>query len=682
MADPSQGGMDVLSALGPLARGQFIANNWDKLKGLAQGQVDQQVQQQEAQKIALAQAISHAQQAEEAQSAWLADPSADNLTRYSVFNPEGFKTIKAAHDMKREDQQRGDLRHLSTLNGLMSAGDWEGAAAAQQQRVDADAKAGLDTTEDQHALDLMKEKNPAALALTRAALYATLGPDKYTAAYESDAKNALATAQAAKTNAEAKAAGYLKLSKDEAAIPLPGSPGLGGETPAPTAGTAPRAPGAVGQAIDKVVSSVGAAPGEADYLHTTAMIESRGNPNAKNGSSTGPFQFHPDTFARMGGTDINDPTQQAAAALTLARQDAGALRNALKREPTPGEVYLAHQQGIAGAQALLTAPEGTKAVDAIAPFYKDRKTALKAITGNGGKPNMTAAEFAQHWTDKYAEFAGSGGGSAAPSAGDNGLPPGSVLNRGAPDAAEAEMPLSPEAVAMIGTQYLSQGPSALQNLGQGKVGVGNKNKILSWAAQQAKEAGTTNPELVARFVQNKGNQQALNQVTKNLSLITASESTLAKNLDLAKKYAPKGVGPTGVPWLDTPINKIRVENGSVDAKVYQNLLVTTADEYAKVLTTTSGSGGGATSDAARNEAHGLFNPGMTLRQFIDSAEAAKAEAANRHAANSNEKARLIAEMAGGLPGGKPAAAAAPAPPPPPGDAPRRIKFDAKGNVIK
>lgn len=659
MADPSQGSpLDVLGALGPFARGQFIGQNFGQLKALAQGALDQQVQQQAAQREALEHARAQEAAAVQAQNDYLGDPSNTNLARFSIFNPKAFETIKQAHDMKRDDQQRQDLYDWSALQGALGAKDWDGAAAQVQRRIDADTKAGADSSDDKHILDLIKRQDPAALALTKAALYAVMGPDKYTAAYEADAKNALALAQAKK-------AGYETISKDQALIPLPGSAPLGGEAPtapAASAGTAPRVQGVVGQAIDKVVSSVGAAPGEADYLHTVAMIESPGDPKAKNGSSTGPFQFHPDTFARMGGTDINDPTQQAAAALQLARQDAAALRTSLKREPTPAEVYFAHQQGIAGAQALLANPDA-KAADVLAPFYKNKALAMKAVTGNGGKPNMTAGEFADVWRAKYAKFAGSGGGAAPQAAAGNGLPAGSIAGPGftAGEPGDSEAPMTPEAIALVGTQYLRLGPSALQNLGQGKVGVQNKNKIIAWAAQAAKDAGTSNGELVARFVENKGNQQALNLVSKNLSLITASEKTLEKNLELAKKYAPKGVGPTGVPWLDTPINKVRAANGSVDAKVYQNLLVTTADEYAKVLTTTSGSGGGATSDAARAEAQRLFNSGMTLRQFIAAAEAAKAEAANRQAANAAEKARLTAAISG-VQAPAPAPGAAPAAP--------------------
>ena len=68
-----------------------------------------------------------------------------------------------------------------------------------------------------------------------------------------------------------------------------------------------------------------------------------------------------------------------------------ALRRALKREPTAGELYLAHQQGASGAIRLLTQPN-KRAV---------RVVGRRAVTLNGGHVRMTAREFAQKWTSRF-----------------------------------------------------------------------------------------------------------------------------------------------------------------------------------------------------------------------------------------------------------------------------------------
>lgn len=129
------------------------------------------------------------------------------------------------------------------------------------------------------------------------------------------------------------------------------------------------------------------------YLGRTAYIESRGNPRAQNpnSSAAGLFQFIDSTAAQYGLSDPFDPTASADAAARLARDNAAQLRRALGREPTAAELYLAHQQGGGGASALLSNPNA-KAADIVG---------LDAVRLNGGRPDMTAGEFASLWISKY-----------------------------------------------------------------------------------------------------------------------------------------------------------------------------------------------------------------------------------------------------------------------------------------
>lgn len=280
-------------------------------------------------------------------------------------------------------------------------------------------------------------------------------------------------------------------------------------------------------------------------------------------------------------------------------------------------------------------------------------------------PNMTLAELgadiqrrvpgAKVLVEKdhvHVQWRGAGLAAAAPAHSD---PPGTLYGNPKEQKPD-ETPLSPAAVAMVGQQYLSLGPPALQNMGQGKVGVANKNAVMEWVAKTAREAGTSNPQLVARFAQNKANVAALSQNTKSLTAVSASEHTLDANLDYAMTFAKRGVGPTGLPMFDTPINKLRIALGSTDAKNLDNLLTTTGNEYARILTTATGTGGAATSDSAREEAHKLLHSGMTLRQLTEAIKIAKTEAANRKASYVTENARLTSEISG-IPQAAPAAPA-------------------------
>lgn len=129
------------------------------------------------------------------------------------------------------------------------------------------------------------------------------------------------------------------------------------------------------------------------FLQRTAQIESGGNPNAQNrGSSAGGlFQFIDKTAEAMGLRNKFDPVASTDAAARLASENKAKLARALGRDPSPAELYLAHQQGATGAVRLLTNPN-VSAASVVGP---------KAVRLNGGRGNMTAGEFAQMWTDKF-----------------------------------------------------------------------------------------------------------------------------------------------------------------------------------------------------------------------------------------------------------------------------------------
>lgn len=129
------------------------------------------------------------------------------------------------------------------------------------------------------------------------------------------------------------------------------------------------------------------------YLPRLAQIESGGNINAKNPNSTaeGPFQFIRSTAAQYGLTNPRDPVQAADAAARLALDNKNALTRALGRDPTPGELYLAHQQGAGGAIKLLSNPDAPASA----------VVGEQAVALNGGRPGMTAGQFASQWVNKF-----------------------------------------------------------------------------------------------------------------------------------------------------------------------------------------------------------------------------------------------------------------------------------------
>jgi hypothetical protein len=113
------------------------------------------------------------------------------------------------------------------------------------------------------------------------------------------------------------------------------------------------------------------------------------NPATKNpdSSATGIFQHTSGTWSDLGGTDQDrlDASRQVQLGVALTKQNSAALAKDLGRQPQPWEVYLAHQQGIEGASALLHADPNANAGDVMGN--------PKAITQNRGTSDTTAGQF-------------------------------------------------------------------------------------------------------------------------------------------------------------------------------------------------------------------------------------------------------------------------------------------------
>ncbi|TRL39889.1 hypothetical protein FNA46_07785 [Rhizobium straminoryzae] len=164
---------------------------------------------------------------------------------------------------------------------------------------------------------------------------------------------------------------------------------------ASAAGQVPPAPEEIRKTISDAAARHGVDPAG---LLQVAGLESGYNPQAKNPNSSagGLFQFVDGTAQQYGLADRFDATQASDAAARLYKDNTAALRKSLGREPTAGELYLAHQQGAGGAAKLLTNPD----------VPAESLVGADAVRLNGGTPGMTAGEFANLWIRKA-------GGSAA-----------------------------------------------------------------------------------------------------------------------------------------------------------------------------------------------------------------------------------------------------------------------------
>ena len=126
--------------------------------------------------------------------------------------------------------------------------------------------------------------------------------------------------------------------------------------------------------------------------NATAAIESGHGANV--GTRGDIYQMGPNERATVGGgpAPAGTPDQQAQQGVQFLAEKRKELQLALGRDPSNDEIYLAHQQGTAGALALLTHPNepAGKVVGNDA-----------AIRNNGGDPNAPAGQFVQMWQDRY-----------------------------------------------------------------------------------------------------------------------------------------------------------------------------------------------------------------------------------------------------------------------------------------
>lgn len=146
----------------------------------------------------------------------------------------------------------------------------------------------------------------------------------------------------------------------------------------------------VAAAIQSAADRNGLSWSRPNYLPRVAQIESTGDPNARNGSAAGLFQFMPRTAKAFGLSNPFDPAQASDAAARLTASNERSLTKSLGRTPTDGEMYLAHQQGPTGASKILANPGSTMGALGLG----------NAATGNGGSPDTLARDFAVRWVGK------------------------------------------------------------------------------------------------------------------------------------------------------------------------------------------------------------------------------------------------------------------------------------------
>jgi len=135
------------------------------------------------------------------------------------------------------------------------------------------------------------------------------------------------------------------------------------------------------------------------YLSRTETIESQGNVRAynKNSGAAGPFQFVPKSQKEFNLKDPYSLEESAEAAARMAARNKVSLQRQGIENPTAADLYAAHQQGAKGYVDLLRAGDQPAS----------KVVGEDAVVWNGGKPNMSASEFANKITNKFSGDASS-----------------------------------------------------------------------------------------------------------------------------------------------------------------------------------------------------------------------------------------------------------------------------------
>lgn len=146
-------------------------------------------------------------------------------------------------------------------------------------------------------------------------------------------------------------------------------------------------PNKIGSLITQYAKTYGV---DADSMIVRAQIESNFRPTARNASgASGLWQFMPGTAKEMGLADPFDPIESTDAAMRYELQNQKILESA-GIPITAGTTYLAWQQGAGGAVKLLSNPD----------VPAEKIVGRKAVIQNGGRPGMSAKQFANMWISK------------------------------------------------------------------------------------------------------------------------------------------------------------------------------------------------------------------------------------------------------------------------------------------
>src|ERR1043165_777929 len=150
----------------PTLAGQSVFNGYDQ--GLQRQQQQQAIQ---ANAFQLAQAQQQAQQQQQYQvdvSGFTKDPTPQNLMNLIAKYPKQYEALQAGWRLKDNAQRTADLGFFSDVHGALSKGNTKLAIFTPVQRLAAEKKAGIDTSQEETWLEQLRGGDPNAVNAVKA----------------------------------------------------------------------------------------------------------------------------------------------------------------------------------------------------------------------------------------------------------------------------------------------------------------------------------------------------------------------------------------------------------------------------------------------------------------------------------------------------------------------------------
>lgn len=203
-----------------------------------------------------------------------------------------------------------------------------------------------------------------------------------------------------------------------------------------------------------------------------------------------------------------------------------------------------------------------------------------------------------------------------------------------------DKPMSDEGIAYAGTMYRDKG--VLPSFGNSRYAVQDRKRIIDWAANRDnKSADAAGGDIVTQAGV-KADTGSLAQTTRYRNQVESFEETAQQSAKLIRSLAPKGLGPTGVPVIDSWMQAGRKAVGNADVVKFGNAIDTFTSEYAKIMSGATGAAG--STDSARAKAEGLINKAQNADQLYGALDVMQQEMNIRRKSLIDQEAQIRDEL--------------------------------------